>query len=50
MCLLLSLLQGLQASDNERDPLPVKSMETRRYVPALQTNWDIFSGFRSGKY
>lgn len=43
-------LQGLQAEDYEMDPLPVNTMETWRYVPALQINWDVFSGFRSGEY
>lgn len=47
---LTSGCQDLQACDNKKDPLPAKSMGTRRYVPAPQTNWDIFIGFRSGEY
>lgn len=47
---LTSGWQDLQACDTKKDPLPAKSMETRRYAPALQTKWDIFIGFRSGEY
>lgn len=40
----------LQAPDYENDELPVSPMETCRYVTALHTNWDIFTGFRSREY
>ena len=39
-------LQDLEAHDSEKDPVPVHSMETSRYVTALQTDWDIFVGFQ----